>query len=373
MNWFSRFQDSLGLKLFISYLAIIIVGGFVLASTAEFHAPTVLQRHIDRMQMVMGSNPEMIEDFRENFDHAFNEILLVASVVSLVAAIGVSVFVTHRIVEPIRLMMRASHQIAAGQYHERVPVLGNDELGALAQSFNQMAAELEQTEQRRLDLIGNVAHELRTPLSSVRGTIEGVVDGVLPAEAETFHSVQRELSRLQRLVYDLEELSRAEAKQLSIHKQETLIQDCIEQVVSRLAFQYEGKGVDLQVSVPGDLPPIFADPERMVQVMLNLLGNALQYTPSGKSVRLSTRQGADIIVIDIQDEGIGIDADHLPYLFERFYRVDKSRSRAGGGSGIGLTISKHLIEAHDGQITASSPGVEQGSTFTIRLPILSST
>lgn len=369
MSILSGLRERLGLKLFLSYLVIIIVGGSVLAGTAEFHAPTVLQRHVERMQAVLGDEPGLIEDFRENFDAAINEILLFSSIFSLAAAIGVSIYVTRRIVGPIQIMMRASHKIAAGEYHERVPVPGSDELGALAQSFNLMAAELEQIEHRRLDLIGNVAHELRTPLSSIRVTMEGVIDGVLPLETETFQGIQREVSRLQRLVYDLEELSRAEAGQLPIRRQRTSIDECIQQAVSRLKLQYEDKQVNLQVTIEPELPAVQADPERVVQVLLNLLGNALQYTPSGKKVWLHTRHTEQAIVIDIQDEGIGIESEHLPHLFERFYRVDKSRSRTGGGSGIGLTVSKHLIEAHGGHISVSSPGLGKGSTFSVKLPL----
>ncbi len=216
MKTLPNLREHLGLKIFLSYLVIIVVSSVVLAGTAEFHAPTVLQRHIERMQAVLGNNPDLAADLLQNFDAAIREILVIASIFSLVAAIAMSIFVTRRIVGPIQIMMRASNKIAAGEYRERVPVPGSDELGALAQSFNRMAEELEQTEQRRLDLIGNVAHELRTPLSSIRVTMEGVIDGVLPADTETFQGIQREVSRLQRLVYDLEELSRAEAGQIPI-------------------------------------------------------------------------------------------------------------------------------------------------------------
>ncbi len=369
MKTLPNLREHLGLKIFLSYLVIIVVSSVVLAGTAEFHAPTVLQRHIERMQAVLGNNPDLAADLLQNFDAAIREILVIASIFSLVAAIAMSIFVTRRIVGPIQIMMRASNKIAAGEYRERVPVPGSDELGALAQSFNRMAEELEQTEQRRLDLIGNVAHELRTPLSSIRVTMEGVIDGVLPADTETFQGIQREVSRLQRLVYDLEELSRAEAGQIPIRKQTVSPAEFIQQAVSRLALQYEGKNVGLQVDIEPELPSIQADPERITQVLLNLLGNALQYTPGDRKVTLHAWQADQAILIEIQDEGIGISAEHLPHLFERFYRVDKSRSRTGGGSGIGLTISKHLVEAHGGHISVSSPGPDQGSTFTVRLPI----
>jgi histidine kinase len=369
MNILQLVRERLGWKLFLSYLVIIVVSAVVLAGTAQFHAPTVLQRHIERMQAVLGEHPGLADDLYQNFDAAINEILAISSLFSLAAAVIVSLFVTRRIVGPIRVMRQASRSIAAGDYHERIPVPSGDELGVLAGAFNRMAEELEQTEQRRLDLIGNVAHELRTPLSSIRATMEGVIDRVLPAEEETFLGVQREISRLQRLVHDLEELSRAEAGQIVLEKQPIFPHKLIQEAVSRLALQYESKGVDLSTHIAADLPPVLVDPGRITQVLLNLLGNALQYTPGGGKVMLDARRADRELVIEIRDEGIGIPAEHLPHLFERFYRVDKSRSRAGGGSGIGLTISKLIVEAHGGHIFASSPGHDLGSTFTFTLPV----
>ncbi|MFQ5858792.1 MAG: ATP-binding protein, partial [Anaerolineae bacterium] len=272
-----------------------------------------------------------------------------------------------------------------GDYHERVHVPGEDELGALAQSFNQMAATLEQTEQRRLDLIGNVAHELRTPLTSIRGIMEGLVDGVLPAEPSTYMRVQREVSRLQRLVNDLQELSRAEAGQIPIEPCQVAPAELVHAAADRLRPQFEDKGVELHIEVPAHLPQVWADSDRIIQVLINLLGNALHYTPAGGRVSIqlsvisdqssviSNQQGDQLItdhclLFTVQDTGIGIPPEHLPHIFERFYRVDKSLSRAGGGSGIGLTVARHLVEAHGGRIWAESAGAGQGSTFAFTLP-----
>jgi signal transduction histidine kinase len=368
MRLLSIIRERLGLKLFLSYLVIIVVGSVVLIGTAEFQTPVALTRHIARMQAVLGDDPGLVEDLHENFDAAITEILVVATIVALLAAIIVSIYTARRIVGPIQVMRAASHHIAAGDYHERIPIPGNDELGTLAQAFNQMAEELEQTEQRRLALIGDVAHELRTPLSSIRSTMEGLVDEVLPAEPSTFLSVQREIARLQRLVYDLEELSRAESGQISLDLQSVHVLKPIQAAVNRLKTQYEDKGVALQVDIPDEHLSIWADPGRVTQVLLNLLGNALQYTPSGGRVTVRiTRKGQEAVV-KVQDTGIGIPIEHLSHIFERFYRVDKSRSRAGGGSGIGLTIARHLVEAHGGRIWAESPGPDKGSTFTFTLP-----
>ena len=246
---------------------------------------------------------------------------------------------------------------------------GDDELGTLAHSLNQMAETLEQTERRRVELIGNVAHELRTPLSSIGGTMEGLVDGVLPAEAATFLSVQHEVKRLQRLVYDLEDLSRAEAGRIPLDLRPGDVGQLIRTAVERLQMQYDDKGVKLQIEGGAAVPPAQMDGARITQVLVNLLGNALQYTPAGGFVTIRAWGEGREVLVSVHDTGIGISAEHLPHLFERFYRVDRSRARTGGGSGIGLTISKYLVEAHGGRIWAESPGVGQGSTFTFTLPL----
>jgi two-component system sensor histidine kinase BaeS len=265
-------------------------------------------------------------------------------------------------------MVRASQRIAAGEYRERVPVAGTDELAELAHAFNRMASVMEQTEQRRLELIGNVAHELRTPLSSIQVMVEGLVDGVLPADPTTYVDFQREIKRLQRLVYDLQELSRVEAGQIVLKLEPEEIGALVQSAADRLRPQFEDKAVKLELDLANNVPVVPVDADRMMQVLVNLIGNALHYTPPGGRVCVRLERHGDRVRIQIQDTGIGISPEHLPHIFERFYRVDKSRSRAGGGSGIGLTIAKHLVEAHGGTISVTSPGPNQGSTFTFTIP-----
>jgi histidine kinase len=254
-------------------------------------------------------------------------------------------------------------------------VSSEDELGQLAHSFNQMAATLEQTESMRQDLIANVAHELRTPLATIKGYMEGLIDGVFPAQAETYQLVYREADRLQRLVKDLQALSQVEAGAFSLDYRPVALTALIYQTAERLRPQFEDKGVKLELDLALDLPLTLADEDRLSQVLLNLAGNALQYTPAGGVVTITTHWQTtssgkpDRVLIAIADTGLGIPTEHLPHIFTRFYRVDKSRSRAGGGSGIGLTIAKHLVEAHDGQIWAESVGTGQGSVFRISLPV----
>jgi histidine kinase len=373
----SYVRRHLSLKLFLSYLIIIAVGVVVLATAAELAVPTAFERHMAAMAQMMGGRMMgMNVDLFTNFRRAVTEAMVLAGSAAFLAALAVSVFVSRRVVVPVQQMQAASQRIAGGHYEERVAVPGEagredlDELGRLAVSFNQMATKLERTEAMRRDLIGNVAHELRTPLTSIKGYMEGLIDGVLPVEAATFQQVHREADRLERLVRDLQELSRVEAGAFDLNRQPTPTSHLVDAVVARLARQFDEKSVTLETDVPAGLPLVRADEDRIGQVLLNLVGNALQYTPPGGRVRIRARRTGDMVRIAVEDTGIGIPPEHLSHVFERFYRVDKSRSRAGGGSGIGLTIAKHLVEAHGGQIHATSPGPGQGSTFSFTLPVV---
>ncbi len=362
-------------KLMISYLIVIVVGLSTMALAAESVAPTSFERHMVGMRMMMGQMQpgmgiqQLEADLFTNYRAAVTEALLLAAIVALISAIAVSIYVSQRVVTPIRQMMQASHHIAEGHYRERVEVTSQDELGQLAHSFNQMAFTLEQTETMRRDLIANVAHELRTPLSSIKGYMEGLIDGVLPGQPDTYQQVYYEADRLQRLVNDLQELSRVEAGTFELNRQAVTITELIGQTVARLRPQFEEKDVALNLNMPDRLPPVWADEDRLSQVLLNLIGNALQYTPPSGVVTITSRVDTTQLVVTVTDTGLGIAPEHLPHLFTRFYRVDKSRSRAGGGSGIGLTIAKHLVEAHGGTIRAESEGEGNGSKFGFSLPL----
>ena len=374
-------REHLGVKLFLSYLAVILVGIIVLAVAAELAVPQSFERHMADMMggqsmrmMGIGSRMGMGADLLASFRSAVNEALLISAVTAFLAAALASLFISRRVVAPVQEMTVASQRIAEGSFEERVRVPGNtieknpDELGQLAISFNRMAAQLEQVESLRQQLIGDVAHELRTPLAAIKGSMEGLIDAVIPASPETYQRIYLEADRLGRLVDDLQELSRVEASAYELNLQPTQVQNLVEAAVARLRMQFEEKGVQLEAMVPASLPQVTVDEDRIEQVLLNLLGNALQYTPAGGTVKISARQDQDEIRISISDNGIGIPAEHLPHLFTRFYRVEKSRARAAGGSGIGLTIAKHLVEAHGGRIWAESAGLGKGSTFSFTLP-----
>lgn len=384
------FRQHLGMKLFLSYLAVILVGALVLGIATRFTTPTAFNRHLGMMAQ-MGNNSGMMgmmtdetdnrpglrrgqgsgnaSELYTSFQQSFSEALTWAALAAGVAALVVSLFLSGRVVTPVRAMMSASQRIAAGHYEERVQDRGADELGQLAQSFNQMAAKLQQVESMRRQLIGDVAHELRTPLTAIKGSMEGLMDGVLPASAETYHQIHQEADRLNRLVDDLQELSRVEAGAYEMDLHPVDISSLVKTVVKRLGGQFEEKDVKLTVDLPPDLPLIQADDDRMIQVLTNLISNALRYTPEGGEVTLRASKSGNQIQVTVKDTGVGIPPEHLAHIFTRFYRVDKSRSRQAGGSGIGLTIAKYLVEAHGGRIWVESGGQDQGSVFTFTLPL----
>ncbi|HUV26775.1 MAG TPA: ATP-binding protein [Anaerolineales bacterium] len=378
----SAVRRHLSWKIFISYLIVIMIGAIVLTTATEFILPRSFDRHLadmgSMMVTMMGSSSmgmDLNADLFTNFRSAVNEALTIAALAAVITAIAVSLFVSRQVVTPVREMMIASKFISEGHYKERVHVPGDpskgelDELSQLALSFNQMAAKLEQVEVMRRQLIGDVSHELRTPLTTIKGSMEGLMDGVLPANEETFHGIYREADRLQKLVSDLQELSRVEAGAYELEFKPVDVLDLVTATVNRLALQFEEKGVILEIDVPNGLPKVKADEDRIGQVLLNLVGNALQYTPSGGKVKVATTHHDNEIITSVSDTGIGLSAEHLEYIFTRFYRIDKSRSRVGGGSGIGLTIAKYLVEAHGGRIWVESPGSGKGSTFIFTLPI----
>ena len=373
------FRGHLVAKIFLSYLVIIVLGVTVLIVASQFVLPTSFNRHMAGMMdggmmgMGMGSqgpgNPDPMSQLYFDFRASFNEALAYAALAAAVAALALSVFFSRRVVAPMSAMDHATQRIAEGRYDERVRVDGADELAQLAVRFNQMASHLEQAEGMRRHLIGDVSHELRTPLTSIKGYMEGLMDGVLPPSPETYEQVHKEAERLARLVDDLQELSRVEAHAYKLDLRPLNAYSLAETVRKRLAAQTVSKRVSLDLELAPNLPRVLADEDRTVQVLTNLAGNALQYTPEGGRVTIAAQQIDGEVQVTVQDTGIGIPPEHLEHIFDRFYRVDKSRSRqSGSGSGIGLTIARALVEAQGGRIWAESPGEGQGSVFRFTLP-----
>ena len=293
-----------------------------------------------------------------------------AALAAMLVAIVLSLYLSRNVIAPVHAMSLATQRIADGHYEERVQVQGEDELAQLGTRFNQMAEKLNEVESMRRRLIGDVSHELRTPLTAIKGSMEGLMDGVLPATQETYQQIHAEADRLNRLVDDLQELSRVEARSYELELHPLDVSSLVRTVTKRLTPRFETKRISLDLSLAPNLPPVLADEDRAVQILTNLTGNALQYTPENGKVTISAKRINHEVQVSVRDTGIGIPPEHLPHLFDRFYRVDKSRSRrAGGGSGIGLTIARALVEAHGGRIWVESAGEKQGSIFNFTLPL----
>jgi histidine kinase len=294
---------------------------------------------------------------------------LLASLAAIAAASVASWWITGRIVGPVRAMAHVSQRIAAGHYNERLPAsTERDELGELTRSFNRMAEALEETEALRQQLIAD-SHELKTPLASIKGYMEGLQDAVIAPTPQTFDLVRQEADRLQRLVLDMQMLSRAEAHQLNIEPARIDAIALARSALEWLQPQFEGKGVLLEQDLGSGPLTVLADYDRIRQVLLNVAGNALQYTPAGGSVTVSLRREDGMAHFSVRDTGAGLAPGSLEAIFERFYRVDKSRARASGGSGLGLTIARYIVTEHGGRIWAESDGPGRGSTFHFTLPL----
>ena len=365
---------TLAVRLFISYLAIVAAGGITMILVVGLVSPNVFDAHMGGA--MPGDIPSMVAHTQEldaelarTFQTAMAQVLLVAILTAIVTAVGASLFVAAVVAAPIRRLAVASRRLAAGHYAERMtPHEGVAELTALTTSFNEMAAILESTERRRLELLGDVAHELRTPIAALEGYLEGLLDGVVEPTPVTWARLHAEAGRLRRLVDDLQELSRAEAGRIPLNPHATDAGEIARVAVERLAGQFEERGLTFVVDIPATLPPVYVDPDRAVQVMTNLLTNALRYTPAPGEVAFTVRAESNTVRFAVKDSGVGIAAENLPRIFERFYRVDKSRSRALGGSGIGLTIARALVDAMGGRIRAESAGPGKGATFVVTFP-----
>jgi len=300
------------------------------------------------------------------FAEAMRRALIAATVIAIVSAAVVSLAVAARIAGPIAILAAAARRIAGGHYSERVPIADPDELDELATSFNEMASSLETTERRRLQLVGDVAHELRTPLTTLDGYLEGLEDGVIVPSDETWRLLRAETGRLTRLVNDLSELWRAEARQLPLRVEAVDAATLAGEVVDRFRPLAAPRGLRLDLLAR---PAVCrADRDRVAQVLANYLSNALRHAPDGSVIAVATSTFEGHVTLSVEDSGPGLARDQIEAVFERFYRVDAARSRASGGSGIGLAIVRALAGAMGGRAWAESRGPGTGARFLLELP-----
>ncbi len=355
----ARLGASLGL--------VVVAGGVTLLGFALTIAPQIFQTHL---HTVLGTaiEPTVQTHVNEAFANAILVSLGVAMPVALLTAFAVTWVVARRLARAVASVADAADRVARGDLDVRVaaPEMGT-ELAQLADSFNTMAARLGETEATRRRLIGDLAHELRTPLASLEATAEAVVDGVLPADAVTLATLTDQTQRLQHLVADMGAVSRAEERQLDLHPQPVDLATVGAEAVAAARARYAAAGTRLDLDVPGTAPIVRVDRQRFAEVLANLLDNALRHAAGGQ-VRVVVGADPRGATLSVVDTGEGFDPADAERIFERFYRADTSRTRTTAGSGVGLTIARAVVQAHQGTLTAASGGAGTGATFQIRLP-----
>jgi len=293
---------------------------------------------------------------------------LIGAFLAVIVAFLITLFLSRRILSPIKDLRSAAQRLGKGDFSQRVDISDRSEIGELASTFNSMADNLQRDEQLRQHMVSDIAHELRSPLTNVRGYLEAINDGVMQPDKETVSSIYGETILLSRLINDLQELSLAEAGELKLSLQPEEVPELVRLSVNAVQAKASEKDINLSHDIPADLPRVNIDFLRIKQVLLNLLENALAHTPAGGHINISAKSDPGFVEISVSDSGEGIPAEEINNIFERFHRVDKSRSRSTGGSGLGLTISKYIIEEHKGKIWARSES-GKGSCFTFTLPV----
>ncbi len=304
----------------------------------------------------------------EDFLRSVNLSILITSVAVGVLALVLGSLLFRQITSPLRALSQSARAIAEGDLGQRVAVRSDDEIGQVARSFNRMAESLAEADVQRRNMIADIAHELRTPLTVVQGNLEALMDGVYDLTLENVAAIHKQTVVLTRLVADLRDLALAEAGQLRLERKAFSLTDVIAQVSEGLEVQARDREVTLKFEVAAGLPKVQADEQRITQVLFNLMSNALRHTPAGGTITTSAEQREGRVLVSVRDTGTGIPPEDLPHVFERFYRADRSRARSTGGSGLGLTIAKQIVEAHGGQIWAQS-WLGAGSTFAFSLPL----
>jgi signal transduction histidine kinase len=299
---------------------------------------------------------------------SINRFLLWGGFIAIALAVIIAFFLSRRILSPIRALTRTARKLGQGDLSQRVQVQDRGEVGELGLTFNSMAEEMERTEKLHRNMVADVAHEIRTPLSNVAGYLEAIRDDVIKADPATIASLSEEVDLLSRLVNDLQVLALADAGELTLVRQGEDITQLIDQSIKAIRIKATDKGLNVSTVIEPDLPPVNIDYHRISQVLHNLLANAITHTPAGGSITVSAARKDQWVEVSVTDTGEGIPAEDTPNMFERFYRVDKSRSRPGGGSGLGLTIAKRMVEAHGGTISVQSEQ-GKGSRFYFTLPV----
>jgi signal transduction histidine kinase len=364
----ARRGGRLATKLFAAQSLVVLSGALTLVLVAVVVAPGLFRDHVHR---AIGPVSDTMAD---HLDQALARALLlslaIAVAAALLASLAVSWFITRRLTRPIAHAAAAATSIADGNYEARVPDsrLGV-EFATLDNAFNRMAGTLQHTQRRRRELLADLAHELRTPVATLDSFLEAIEDGVIGPSPDTWRTMREQTARLRRLVDDVDSVSRAEEGQLDLRPETLAIDDVVADAVRAATTTFAEAGITLKHHPSPTPQTVRADPDRIHEILNNLLNNALRHTPPGGAVTVASTAGRGEVHVTVTDSGVGI-AEHLPYLFDRFYRADPARSRSAGGSGIGLSIARALARAHGGDLRAASDGPDRGATFTLILPTI---
>ncbi len=369
-TWVLR-RAGLATRLLVGQAVVLVAGALTVGLVAAVVGPPIFHEHLLRAGLPEGAS-EMV-----HVELAYRDASLLAVglglLISLLAAGGVTWFLTRLLRRPLADLTDAAQELERGHYDARVPDVGSGtELDTLAEAFNVMAARLEGVEDTRRRLLSDLAHELRTPIATLTAYHEGLSDGVVPPGPETRAVLAEQTDRLARLAQDIDEVSRAEEGRLLLDRRPVAVPDLLRLAAETMREAYARKQVDLLVDVDPAAGPhlvVDVDPVRVGQVLTNVLGNALRHTAPGGQVTVRAVRDGAVAVVEIVDDGEGIPAHQLPHVFERFFRGDSARDRDRSGSGIGLTISRAIVEAHGGTLSAASDGPGTGATLRLALPL----
>lgn len=361
------YWNSLSFRLSAAFL-VVSVCGIALAAILAYHSGnTQLDSFIHHMGGMGGMMGSTLEQARQEYLDGIAAFLWIAAAAGVVLSLVLGWLFSRQVTRPLNRITRAAHEVAGGNLEQKVDTTGYGEAQDLGESFNNMAATLRQDRDLRRNMIADIAHELRTPISVLQGNIEGMIDGVLPDNRATLDTLHGETLELARLVEDLRTLSLAEAGQLKFDLQAVELGKLSARVVDAFKTVAGSRGIEIVISAGAPLETVNADADRTAQVLRILIDNALKYSPDGSKIEVVIASSADAVTVSVADHGRGIADENLPLVFERFYRVDPSRARSTGGSGLGLAIARQLIAAQGGSIKAQSK-LGEGSTFSFTLP-----
>lgn len=351
---------------------IVIVGKEIRPNEQSLKFPIVVNGQKIGVLQVIGKNDDEFDMLGKTFFQSMTWGILFGILFTSLIAFLLGIWFARYLTKPLRSMIQTMNQIKQGDLHARLTIESNDEFGEVGYTFNLMTEKLVRTEQARTHLVADIAHELRTPLTIIQGQLELIQQGIKPADPTTLLPIQDEVSRLSGLVQDLHQLSLAEVGQLSLDKKPTNIKQVIHHIREMYQVEADEQEIELTLIDQTDQNELILDidPNRITQVLSNLLSNALRYTQKQGNITIQIEKMNDWLLLKIIDTGRGIEAKHIPYLFDRFYRADEDRSRNHGGTGLGLALAKEYIQLHGGSISVTSE-VGKGATFTIQLPLKS--